>query len=243
MKYPLVFAMIMGISSPVYADALAPFYENPVYRVGNSLTSCDVYEQGIPSIIHGKNTRDNIKVFLKGTAATVMVQDTMRQIRSYYFYRNQADCDWLELQVKSGDDKWSPDRFVADLAATYGARIHFSTPRSEQIVHAYNIECQTSKVHRYIPLINLLYASLASMSHESSWLELDVVDQDGDVSIVNVLYDKTQPQGDKTVQRIDGIRIFASGEMQPLQPYTQQHVATLCSGFSGPYWRNKTSVQ
>lgn len=231
-------AMTLLAAGSVQADALDAFYTNPVYRAGASVSSCETFPQGIPQRLNGTDTRAHAKVILNGGGAIVVTQGTDGVPRNHYFYLKKASCDWLELQVKEDSD---PDAFAADLAAKYGSRIHFQSAHAERIVRDYRVDCAPIRAQRYLPLINVLYYSLSTMSRPDLWLELNVEDHDGEVQFVNVIRNAKRPEGERVEFQRSSLRIDTAGKMSRPNNATQNIFDQLCAGFDGPYWRNKHS--
>ncbi|WP_141217697.1 hypothetical protein [Bordetella genomosp. 4] len=230
-------AMTLLTAGSVQADALDAFYTNPVYRAGASASSCETFPQGIPQRLNGTDTRAHAKIILNGGGALVVTQGADGVPRSHYFYLKKASCDWLELQVKEDSD---PDAFAAALAAKYDTRIHFQSSRAEQVVRDYRVDCAPVRAQRYLPLINVLYYSLSTMSRPDLWLELNIEDHDGEIQFVNVIRNAKRPQGERVELQRSSLRIDKAGQMSRPNNATQNIFDQLCAGFDGPYWRNKS---
>ncbi|CAM4384325.1 hypothetical protein BOTU111921_26905 [Bordetella tumbae] len=231
-------AMTLLAAGSAQADALDAFYSNPVYRAGASETSCETFPQGIPQRLNDTDTRAHARVILNGGGAIVVTQGADGIPRSHYFYLKKASCDWLELQVKEGSD---PDAFAAGLAAKYDSRIHFQSAHAERMVRDYRVDCAPTRARRYVPLINVLYYSLSTMSRPDLWLELNVEDHDGEIQFVNVIRNAKRQDNERVEFQRSSLRIDTAGNMSRPSNATQNIFDQLCAGFDGPYWRSKHS--
>lgn len=236
MRCALPFAVLLLAASPAQADPLDAFYQNPVYQTGGDPKSCQTLPDGLPRAMGlTEDTRKAAKVILSGKAATVVWTHEDGNPRSSYFYLRKEDCDWLELQVAPPDRRVDPDKYVADLKAKYDKRIHFQTPHAEKIVREYRLECPLKPL-RYVPLINLLYSSLASIDRPESWLEIIVEDDDGNVRILNDFRGSKVPAHANEGPERNGPRINQAGK---ISMRNASIVDTACGGFMGPIWRDK----
>lgn len=223
-------------ASPAAATARDAFYTQPVYRTGQNPKSCDTLPDGLPITLGAtQDTRPLARVFMSGKAASVVWTDESGDPRSSYFYLNKADCDWLELQVPPPERRAESEQHVARLKDKYDSRIHFQTPRAETVVREYRLQCPL-KPARYVPLINLLYASLSSIDRPQSWLEIMVEDHDGEIRIVNDFRGPKVPDGANDGPERNGPRIDKAGK---ISMRNTSIVDTACGGYMGPIWRDQ----
>lgn len=219
---------------PTVAEPIDAFYRQPVYQTGQDPKSCQALPAGLPRQLGATpDTRAIARVILGGKAASVMWTDETGYPRSSYFYLNKADCDWLELQVPPPERRAEAEQHVPKLKEKYDSRIHFQTPRAETVVREYRLQCPL-KPERYVPLINLLYASLSSIDRPQSWLEIIVEDHDGEIRILNDFRGPKVPDGANDGPERNGPRIDKEGK---ISMRNTSIIDTACGGYMGPIWR------
>lgn len=218
------------------ADPLDALYANPVYQTASDLRSCVALPDGLPRRLgRTADTRAIAKPFLDGRAASITWTDDEGGLRSSYFYATQDLCESLELARDPAHLKRDPDAYVAQLQARYGARLHFQSARAEQVIRARRLDC-AGQPGRYVPLVNLLYASLGSFDQgRGVWLEITVEDQDGALQVINALHGPKAADAPGLGERRRGLRIAADGTMSPMKDPSFLRLA--CINQYGPIWR------
>lgn len=144
------------------------------------------------------------------------------------------DCliNWF-AQRKASLEKVSsqPKDLIAELQKKYSQDITFSSPRAAQIVNSYNIDCKSND-GRYLPLINLLYTSLAASG--GKWkTKLFVENRGEEVRIYESGYflDGRKMEG-------GGVKFEINrwGELIPHLGITTEAILNACYGSYGRIW-------
>lgn len=122
--------------------------------------------------------------------------------------------------------------YISKLEKDYKSRIHFESPKSEKIIRDFNIECSTpQKNGLYLPLVNILYARLATADNEKAWVETVVQERDGEVRIMDSLH---TPKG--IIHTGAVFEINKWGELRPMGSITTDAIRNACFGSHGPIW-------
>ena len=234
--FPLLLSSALLPTVSVHANEIDAFYSHPVYQVASDQKSCEALPQGVPVQMGvTQDTSKTIKVFLGGRAATVMWEKEPGMPHSSYFYLDKERCETLELSRDSASLGRDPDRYVAGFESRVGHRLHFQSDKAEQIVREYRVECGLRHPGRYVPLINLLYASLSSYDHphKKQWLEIQVQDDRGGVLLHHELHGENVTEEEQ--QEMPNIRIQSDGRItSALNPSV---LSNACRNAFGPIWR------
>ncbi|WP_374489979.1 hypothetical protein [Zoogloea sp.] len=122
--------------------------------------------------------------------------------------------------------------YIAKLEKDYKKRIHFESPQAERIIRSRVIDCTAPQRNgHHLPLINLLYARLASIDREDMWLESNIQERNGEVRIVDHLRNKNEILNSKPVFQIN-----KWGELQSLGSISIEALRNACFGSHGPIW-------
>lgn len=122
--------------------------------------------------------------------------------------------------------------YIAKLEKDYKKRVHFESPQAERAIRSRVIDCTTpQKNGHHLPLINVLYARLASIDREDMWVESDVQERNGEVRIVDHLRNKKEILNTTPVFQIN-----KWGELQAIGSISLEAVRNACFGSHGPIW-------
>lgn len=122
--------------------------------------------------------------------------------------------------------------YIAKLEKDYRSRIHFQSVNSERIIRNFNIDCNAPKKNgHYLPLINLLYARLATADRTDMWIETTVQERDGDIRIVDTLRNREKIMHANVVFEIN-----KWGELRPVGGIRAEAVRNACFDSHGPIW-------
>ncbi len=123
-------------------------------------------------------------------------------------------------------------RYIAKLEKDYKTRLHFDSAKAEYIVRAFNIDCNAPKENgHHLPLINLLYARLATSDREDMWTETTVQERDGEVRVIDSLRTPNKITHTSTVFHLN-----KWGELQPMGGIRTEAVRNACFDSHGPIW-------
>ena len=122
--------------------------------------------------------------------------------------------------------------YIAKLKRDYRNRIHFESAKAERIVRDFNIDCNAPQRNgHYLPLINLLYARLATTDREDMWMETTVQERDGEVRIIDTLRNR-----DKIIHSNVVFEINKWGDLHPMGSIRAEAVRNACFDSHGPIW-------
>lgn len=122
--------------------------------------------------------------------------------------------------------------YIAKLDKDYRKRIRFGSPSAERAVRDFNIDCKTSQGNgHFLPLINLLYARLASTDREDMWLETAVEERGGEVRISDSLRTPKEVVDTRVVFEIN-----KWGDLRPVGSIKAEAVRNACFNSQGPIW-------
>ena len=122
--------------------------------------------------------------------------------------------------------------YIAKLEKDYRKRVRFDSIKAEQIVRDFNIDCNApQKNGHHLPLINLLYARLATADKEDMWIETTIQERDGEVRIIDSL---RTPE--KILNRNVVFEINKWGELRPMGSIRAEAVRNACFHSYGPIW-------
>lgn len=122
--------------------------------------------------------------------------------------------------------------YISKLENDYRKRIRFQSAKAERVVRDFNIDCNAPKKNgHYLPLINLLYARLATADKENAWIETTVQELDGEVRITDSLHTPTRVLDTTAVFQIN-----KWGELQLLGSLRAEAVRNACFDSHGPIW-------
>lgn len=126
----------------------------------------------------------------------------------------------------------SNSMYIAELEKNYRKRLHFDSAKAERIVREFNIDCNAPKKNgHYLPLINLLYARLATVDRENMWIETAVQERNGEVWIIDSLQTP-----EKILHTNAVLQINKWGELRPMGSIRAEAVRNACFDSYGPIW-------
>lgn len=122
--------------------------------------------------------------------------------------------------------------YILNLERDYRERLHFESEKAERIVRDFNIDCNSPrKDGHYLPLINLLYARLATADREEMRIETTVEERDGEVRIIDSLHTKN-----KILNATAVFQINKWDELYPMGSIRAEAVQNACFDSHGPIW-------
>lgn len=122
--------------------------------------------------------------------------------------------------------------YISKLKKDYKNRIHFESENAEQIVEDFNIDCEAPQANgQYLPLINVLYARLASADNGDTWIETNIQERGGEVRISDILHKSGQILGDKVVFQIN-----KWNELSSMGGIRVEAIRNACFNSYGPIW-------
>lgn len=122
--------------------------------------------------------------------------------------------------------------YITKLEKDYRKRVHFESKEAERIVRDFNIDCNApQKNGHHLPLINLLYARLATADREDMWVETTVQERGGEVRIIDSL---RTPE--KVIHANAVFQINKWGELHPMGSIRAEAVRNACFDSHGPIW-------
>lgn len=124
----------------------------------------------------------------------------------------------------------SNSMYIKGLEKDYGKRIHFESVKAERAVRNFNIDCRASD-KRFLPLIGILYARLATADREDMWIETTVQERAGEVRIIDSLHSPKAVVHTNVVFQIN-----KWGELQPMGSIRAEAITNACFGSHGPIW-------
>ena len=124
----------------------------------------------------------------------------------------------------------APNSYVSSLAGKYQDRVSFHSAFSELTVKSFHIDCG-SPDGRYLPLLNVLYARVASMDSDSTYLITDIVSRGNEVRIYDTLIGKAGAMHDPSL----AFEINRWGELNPVA-IRREAVMNACFGSYGEIW-------
>ena len=126
----------------------------------------------------------------------------------------------------------SNSMYIAKLEKDYRKRINFDSAKAERIIREFNIDCNApQKNGHHLPLINLLYARLATADRKEMWVETTIQERDGEVRIVDSL---RTPKGGLHNNAVFHINKW--GELHPMGSIRAEAVRNACFDSHGPIW-------
>lgn len=122
--------------------------------------------------------------------------------------------------------------YIAKLEKDYRKRIHFDSEKAERIVRDFNIDCNApQKNGHHLPLINLLYARLATADKGDMWVETTIQERVGEIRIVDSL------RTPKEVLHTNAVfYINKWGELHPMGGIRVEAIRNACFDSHGPIW-------
>lgn len=122
--------------------------------------------------------------------------------------------------------------YIAKLEKDYRKRVHFESVKAERIVRDFDIDCNAPKKNgHHLPLINLLYARLATADRDDMWIETTVQERDGEVRIIDSL---RTPE--KVLHTNAVFQINKWGELHLMGSIRAEAVRNACFDSHGPIW-------
>ena len=122
--------------------------------------------------------------------------------------------------------------YIAKLKKDYKTRLHFDSAKAEYIVRNFNIDCNAPKKNgHHLPLINLLYARLATSDREDMWIETTVQERDGEVRVIDSLQTPN-----KIIHTNAVFQLNKWGELQTMGSIRTEAVRNACFDSHGPIW-------
>lgn len=122
--------------------------------------------------------------------------------------------------------------YIAKLEEDYRKRVYFESAKAELIVRNFNIDCSAPKKNgHHLPLINLLYARLATEDRKDMWVETIVQERDGEVQIIDSLRTPEKILNTNAVFQIN-----KWGELHPMGSIRAEAVRNACFDSHGPIW-------
>lgn len=122
--------------------------------------------------------------------------------------------------------------YIAKLEKDYSRRMHFDSANSEQIVRDFIIDCNSPQNNgHHLPLINLLYARLASADRDEIWIETTIQNLSGEVLIIDSAHTPEGKLNSNTVFQIN-----QWGELQLVGNIRAEAVFNACFNSHGPIW-------
>ena len=122
--------------------------------------------------------------------------------------------------------------YIAKLEKDYKNRIHFESAKAERIVRDFNIDCNAPQTNgHHLPLINLLYARLATEDRKDMWIETNIQERDGEVRIIDSLRNP-----EKVIYTNAVFQINKWGELHPMGSIRAEAVRNACFDSHGPIW-------
>lgn len=118
--------------------------------------------------------------------------------------------------------------YARELHPRYASRLRFASADARAVVSSSNIDCSMPN-RRRVPLINVLYATLAAMDSEKAWLTYDVDSRAGEVRI----YESASGPNGPLSPRIVSMTINEWGE---LITERVEAVRNTCLGSYGRIW-------
>lgn len=119
----------------------------------------------------------------------------------------------------------------AELHSKYSKNVTYSSPRAEQIVKSFEIDCQAPD-GRYVPLLNIMYAAIAA--GDGKWQTKYIVEnRGGNVRIIEkAFYLDGRPMQGGGVK----FEINQWNELTPHLGITTEAILNTCLGSYGPIW-------
>lgn len=122
--------------------------------------------------------------------------------------------------------------YIKKLEEDYRRRVHFESKKTERIVRDYNIDCNApQKNGHHLPLINLLYARLATADREDIWVETTIQERGGEIRIIDSLR-----TSEKIIHANVVFQINKWGELHPMGGIRAEAVRNACFDSYGPIW-------
>lgn len=122
-------------------------------------------------------------------------------------------------------------RYITDLYRDFSAKLHFESPEAENIVSSFDIRCQSIMDSRYLPLANLLVARLPSQNDDGIETNTYVIEQGGDVRIIDTFKTAQGETFEKVIFEINEV-----GELMPKGSITADAISNACFRSYGPIW-------
>lgn len=151
-----------------------------------------------------------------------------------------------QIQVKKDADaleKWQAtfpgfSKYAKSLHDKYHDRAIFKTADSKRIIESFNIQCN-SKDGRYLPLINIIYAKIASMDNKTTYLGMIADSRGEEIRIYDVLVSKTSG---KIISQSLAYEIDKWNELRIIGTTVDAHLSACFSGW-GEIWAFPKSVE
>lgn len=122
--------------------------------------------------------------------------------------------------------------YIARLEKDYRKRVHFESAKAERMVRSFSIDCNAPKKNgHHLPLINLLYARLATADKDNAWIETTVKEREGEVRITDSVHTST-----KVLDTTAVFQINKWGELQLMSNLRAEAVRNACFDSHGPIW-------
>ena len=122
--------------------------------------------------------------------------------------------------------------YIKGLEKDYANRLHFESPEIEAFIHSIVINCKTDQGKgRFMPLIGLLYARLASLDQDHMWIETFVQGRGDSFILLDAL---ESPDG--RVNTTVTFEVTSLGEVYPKGSLKVEAVLNACFGSHGPIW-------
>lgn len=123
-------------------------------------------------------------------------------------------------------------KYISALEKDYKNRIHFQSKEAERIIRDFNIDCNApQKNGHYLPLINLLYARLATADRSDMWIETAIQDYEGVIRIIDSVHTPTKILHTNAVFQIN-----KWGELRPTGDIRTEAIRNACFDSHGPIW-------
>lgn len=179
----------------------------------------------------GRGTEKDYKEAAKWFRRAALQGSTRAQEALGAMYNNGRG---VPLDHKAAAEWINPSNlmYIVKLEKDYRKRIHFESAKAERIVRDFNIDCNApQKNGHYLPLINLLYARLATADREDMWIETAVQERGGEVRIIDSL------RTPKEVLHANAVfQINKWGELHPMGSIRAEAVRNACFDSHGPIW-------
>lgn len=140
---------------------------------------------------------------------------------------NSLDVAANQLQAANPEQKGYA--YIAKLKSRYGTRLKFENDHAREVVESFVIDCKSNDQRR-LPLVNVMYAKLASLDGSEGFLTIRVDSRGEDVRI----YDELVKNG-KIVNTVNTFEINKWGEIRSPNGKLQALMNSCFGGF-GPIW-------
>lgn len=184
--------------------------------------------------IYGRDNHGNRACIAAGTGVEQQVEDEHREsmAKAVAVKRVSTAGQSTPKSPSTNKDQLNAEsvKFVTDLRTSYQHRLTFLTPRSKQIVEAFNIDCSTPGTKRYVPLANYLLARIHYVRTQFGLVLYTKVDSLGDEVRT---FDRTEKKDGMVLSTEPTMEINKWGELRSLwRP--PEDLRTACDGTMGP---------